>query len=335
MTREGPRDCLIDHKKNFPFIFFFFQKMSSSQQRQMWYSLVQADGAAFKNSTVDKVSVQSTGDIADLRDAVQLKNAANKLAKVDASDLKVFKIYKGQDDSENEPLDEETPVSGLGEAGQKKKDALLVLVPESRVSSRSSSDSSLTTAQPQPVLKAHRQQRYKEMSVEASCRKYLDAIAKELALYYVFDFKHTGPTIGDVLKAKDGVEGVRTGPDDDTVYWSFRRAERTYQYEDDEGYTCTMRRGQPLKTETLPGLYSPDEWDRISKFNKTTTKRVHNARLPQLSNGKPYIIIPHSEFTPDMVAFLKNIGVKATLFSSPDDLVVKDEDALSVGSSVA
>jgi hypothetical protein len=35
-----------------------------------------------------------------------------------------------------------------------------------------------------------------------------------------------------------------------------------------------------------------------------------------------------------MVAFLKNIGVKATLLSSPDDLVVKDEDALSVGSSV-
>ena len=96
-----------------------------------------------------------------------------------------------------------------------------------------------------------------------------------------------------------------------------------------------MGRGQPLKTETLPGFYSPDEWDWISKFNKTTTKRVHNARLPQLPNGKPYIIIPHSEFTPEMVAFLKNIGVKATLFSSPDDLVVKDEDALSVGSSVA
>jgi hypothetical protein len=45
--------------------------------------------------------------------------------------------------------------------------------------------------------------------------------------------------------------------------------------------------------------------------------------LPSLSNGKPYIIIPHSEFTEEMISFLKTIGVKATLFSSPDDLVVK------------
>jgi hypothetical protein len=29
-----------------------------------------------------------------------------------------------------------------------------------------------------------------------------------------------------------------------------------------------------------------------------------------------------------MISFLKNIGVKATLFSSPDDLEVKDEDSL-------
>jgi hypothetical protein len=29
-----------------------------------------------------------------------------------------------------------------------------------------------------------------------------------------------------------------------------------------------------------------------------------------------------------MVSFLKNVGVKATLFSSPDDLEVKDEDFL-------
>jgi hypothetical protein len=34
-----------------------------------------------------------------------------------------------------------------------------------------------------------------------------------------------------------------------------------------------------------------------------------------------------------MVSFLKDIGVKATLFSSPDDLEVKDEYVLSEGSS--
>jgi hypothetical protein len=35
-----------------------------------------------------------------------------------------------------------------------------------------------------------------------------------------------------------------------------------------------------------------------------------------------------------MVSFLKNVGVKATLFSSPDDLEVKDEDLLSDSSFV-
>ena len=46
------------------------------------------------------------------------------------------------------------------------------------------------------------------MSVEASCRKYLDAIALKLAGYYGFDYKcKGGPTIGDVLTAKKGKEG--------------------------------------------------------------------------------------------------------------------------------
>ena len=82
-------------------------------------------------------------------------------------------------------------------------------------------------------------------------------------------------------------------------------------------------------------MYTVDEWDKISKFNKKTTKRVHDGQLPHLSNGKPYIVIPHSEFTEEMISFLKNIGVKAALFSSPDDLEVKDEDVLSEGSSLA
>lgn len=36
---------------------------------------------------------------------------------------------------------------------------------------------------------------------------------------------------------------------------------------------------------------------------------------------------------PGMVDFLKSIGVKTTLLSSPDDLEVKDEDILSKGPS--
>jgi hypothetical protein len=35
-----------------------------------------------------------------------------------------------------------------------------------------------------------------------------------------------------------------------------------------------------------------------------------------------------------MISFLKTIGVKASLFSSPDVLEIKDEDVLSEGSSI-
>ena len=109
---------------------------------KIWYLLVLADGSAFNNSSAARVSAPTDAIIDDLRKAIKAENA-NKLANVDASDLKVF---KNKAELSGEPVDEETLVGDLGEEGKKKKDALLVLVPESRVSSRSSSDSSLHMA---------------------------------------------------------------------------------------------------------------------------------------------------------------------------------------------
>jgi hypothetical protein len=184
----------------------------------------------------------------------------------------------------------------------------------------------ITATDTSPRLKAYRQQRYKTMSVEASCRKYLDAIALKLAGYYEFHFSfRSGPTIGDVLAARKGKEGED---------WAFRRAIKNDQQIDEDGFTIEIKKGQPLTTVKLPDIYTVGEWGKISHFNHKTSTRVHSGTMPSLSNGKPYIVIPHSEFTEEMISFLKTIGVKATLFSSPDDLVVKDEDALSEGSSL-
>ena len=109
----------------------------SSNELRIWYLLVDTSGNAFKNATADKVSVPSDADIADFRKAVKAENV-NKLAGVAAQ----LKVFKNKDALSSEPLDEETPVSGIGESEKRKKDALLVLVPESRVLSHSSSDSS-------------------------------------------------------------------------------------------------------------------------------------------------------------------------------------------------
>jgi hypothetical protein len=152
----------------------------------------------------------------------------------------------------------------------------------------------------------------------------LDAIAKRLAEFYEFNYRFkSGATIGDVLEAKDGIEGED---------WDFRKAKKTHYQTDDDGFVVQISKGQPLKNIKLPDLYTRDEWDKISKFN--TTQRVHDGQLPHLSNGKPYILIPRDEFTDEMILFLKSIGVKATLFSSLDDLEVKDEDFLSDSSFV-
>jgi hypothetical protein len=184
----------------------------------------------------------------------------------------------------------------------------------------------ITATATSPHLKAYRQQRYKTMSVEASCRKYLDAIALKLAGYYEFHFSfRSGPTIGDVLAARKGKEGED---------WGFRRAIKNDQQIDEDGEMVQINKGDPIFPTPLPYIFTPDEWAKLKVLNKNTTKLIHSGNLPSLSNGKPYIVIPHSEFTEEMISFLKTIGVKATLFSSPDDLVVKDEDALSEGSSL-
>ena len=207
-------------------------------------------------------------------------------------------------------------------------DGGIPLQPDDDIPAQNTAKNSLfiTATDTSPHLKAYRQQRYKTMSVEASCRKYLDAIALKLAGYYGFDYKYKGgPTIGDVLTAKNGKEGEG---------WAFHRAIKNSHQINEDGFTVEIKRGQPLTNVKLPDIYTEDEWKKISEFNNKTTKLVHSGTLPSLSNGKPYIVIPHSEFTEEMISFLKTIGVKATLFSSPDDLVVKDEDALSEGSSI-
>ena len=48
----------------------------------------------------------------------------------------------------------------------------------------------ITATDTAPRLKSFRQERYKKLGVEASCRKYLDAIATKLSSFY--EFKSSG-----------------------------------------------------------------------------------------------------------------------------------------------
>ncbi|KAI3661477.1 hypothetical protein MP638_007207 [Amoeboaphelidium occidentale] len=86
-----------------------------------------ADGEPFRDSSVDKVYVKSTGDIADLRHAIKAENADGLLKGISASQLKVFKHNADLDDN---PIEVDVLVSDLGEEGTTKARALQVLVPE-------------------------------------------------------------------------------------------------------------------------------------------------------------------------------------------------------------
>jgi hypothetical protein len=157
--------------------------------------------------------------------------------------------------------------------------------------------------------------------VAASCRKYLDAIAAKLAFFYDFETEYSNPTMGDVLKARDTDEGQ---------LWSFRVSTRSRRFQDDNGYTRTLPKGTPYIDTPLPSLFTDPEWQMIRDFNKDISGKIHDARIPEDSKGNPYIVIPHSKFTPERINFLKMIGFKSKLFSDPDDLRVKDEDVESV-----
>ncbi len=76
----------------------------SSSSPLVWFHLYDAaTGLPYKGTSCDKVSVSSSADVADFRDAVHAKNS-NKLSSLDAADLLVFRnkdAFDKRNDLEN------------------------------------------------------------------------------------------------------------------------------------------------------------------------------------------------------------------------------------------
>ncbi len=157
--------------------------------------------------------------------------------------------------------------------------------------------------------------------VEKSCQKYLDVIALKLSTFYVFKQKHTlGATFGDVLEA------IKIEKDQ-KPRWQHIFEPYSYEQEDENGDWIQINEGDPRFPIPLPKLFTNDEWKKLEKIDKSTS--ISNHALPFTSKGKCLVVLPHSDFNDEMVLLLKTIGVKSTVFSSPDDLEVMDEDFLS------
>jgi hypothetical protein len=244
----------------------------------------------------DKVSTQGCADVADFRGAIKNKFSPD-LDSYGPHHLTLF-----QPDGTTE-IDPETPVTNLKEIPWK---PMVVNV--------------LELPLPAPNGSSKKQLTYKGMSTEASCRKYFDALAKNLALYYQFkwglDGKSKYPTFGDVLFAYDKNE------------WD-------YQYEfqstkDNDDFTGVPQKVPKLNVP-LPELFDErvsKEWTKLKEWNQKTNSRIHDARLPT-DKGKAFIILPTAEYNDETVRFFKRIGAKGKLFTYEDDLIVKDEAELS------
>ena len=205
-------------------------------------------------------------------------------------------------------IDPQTPVSELKEVPWK---PMLVTVQE------------LPLRPPSGSFK--KQLTYKGLGVEASCRKYFDALARKLALYYRFkwgtDDDNEYPTFGDVLHAyKNGA-------------WSFIYRQQTYTERPDESGFTRVGSQVPILSIRLPDLFDKDEWVKLKQWNRKTNSRIHDADLPKTSTGKYFVVIPHADYTDETILFFKTIGVKGHLYDHESRLEVKDEDDLSGSSS--
>ena len=157
------------------------------------------------------------------------------------------------------------------------------------------------------------------MTAAASCRSFMYAVAKKLQLLHYFDYKDEGPMLGDVLRAKHGVEGED---------WSTEVAMRTHTRVNDDGSTTR------IKSVRLLDFFTVDKWTKLNEFNDVVTSLKHDGVLPAHRMGLSLPILPHSIYNDDMIKFLQTIEIKASLFPFKSWLEVKERVVvLSEGSS--
>ncbi|KAK5665382.1 hypothetical protein QVD99_007734 [Batrachochytrium dendrobatidis] len=149
----------------------------------------------------DKASTQGCADVADFKGAIKNKYP-HLLNSYDAAQLVLF-----QPDGVTE-IDPGEVIEKLNEFAVGPWNPLVVTVEELPI--------------PAPIGSSKKQLTYKGMSTEASCRKYLNAIANEIFVIYDFDKAYKKPTMDDLLAAKDGQLGQPSVPTK-LAWWDYRK----------------------------------------------------------------------------------------------------------------
>jgi hypothetical protein len=253
---------------------------------------------------IDKVSIDGCEDIADFLKEVKKESQLSIPSKTPIT------LFQPDGTTEIKPT---VTIQSLGNMG---KDADAPLVVKTSAVGKSSR---LIQA---PTGSSKKQLTYKGLGVEASCRKYFDALARKLALYYRFKWTHGKyPTMGDVLYAYQ------------KRAWKYQYEYQTEEERTDESGFTQVDEQVPILSIRLPDLFDTDEWAKLKEWNQKTNSRIHDADLPKTSTGKYFVIIPHADYNDKTISFFKTIGVKGHLYDNESKLEVKDEDDLSGSSS--
>jgi len=155
------------------------------------------------------------------------------------------------------------------------------------------------------------------MTTEASCRKYLTALAIAFFIEYDFPKNYGKPTMGDLLAAYRGKQCRREQKTPGVTWWDYRQND-----------------GLPLTSEPLSSRLTGKQWKTLERLNRKTSDRIHDGLLPQTSNRKPFIVLPHDDFLDkETVSDLKSIAANIGVVPTEAELIVKDELDLSASSS--
>lgn len=143
------------------------ETMTTTPTPKLWVLLKNNDSAVVNKPT--QVSTKDCENVDDFIEAVK-KKLSNKLGQVDSDNIT---LHTTEDGPALEP-DDTLPAQNT------KKTALFITV--SPPATPSSAD---------PLLKSHRQKSFRKMAVAASCRSFLDAVAKELKVLYTISIIFT------------------------------------------------------------------------------------------------------------------------------------------------
>ena len=111
---------------------------------------------------------------------------------------------------------------------------------------------------PAPTGSSKKQLVYKGTTTEASCIKYLNALAIAFFIEYDFPKKYGKPTMGDVLAAFRGKQ-EQTIPG--VTWWDYRQND-----------------GLPLTNEPLSSRLTAKQRKTLEKLNRKTSDRMHDVQ---------------------------------------------------------